>query len=170
MSENFQEVIDWISILLNENFKGQSFSEILKSGVVLCKLLKVVSKIDVKFRESNQNFVQRENICAFINGLKTLGLNEYELFQTVDLYEEKNLKQVAITLYALSRQLQKNNTFPGPFIGPPLAKKNKIEFSKEVLDKGSYGFNLQYGYDPTYDKVMEEEMAKKSKENKINKD
>ncbi|KAF9762198.1 Myophilin [Nosema granulosis] len=165
MQENsYQEVITWISTVLEEDFKDMSFSDILKDGTVLCRLLNKVAGYDIRYKQSKQNFVQRENICAFINGLKKLGLNEYELFQTVDLYEEKNLKQVAITLYALSRQLQKEKIYSGPFIGPPLAKQNKITFSKEVLDKGAYGFNLQYGYDPNYDKILEEEKMKKNKE------
>lgn len=152
----------------SQSSSEKKFPDILKDGTVLCRLLNKVSGFNIPYRQSTQNFVQRENICAFINGLKRLGLNEYELFQTVDLFEEKNLKQVAICLYALSRQLQKEKIFPGPFIGPALAKKNKITFSKEVLDKGAYGFNLQYGYDPAYEKMMEEEKAKKSQENQLN--
>lgn len=167
MEEDYQEVINWISLLLDEDYTGLTFPEILKDGTVLCRLLHRVSGLEIPYRKSKQIFVQRENICGFINGLKKLGLNEYELFQTVDLFEEKNLKQVAICLYALSRQLQKEKIFPGPFIGPALAKKNTITFSKEVLDKGAYGFNLQYGYDPAYEKMMEEKL-KKDQENEMN--
>lgn len=157
-----QEILNWISEILEEDFTNQSFASALKDGTVLCRLLNKVCGYDIKYKKSNQMFVQRENICAFINGLKKYGINEYELFQTVDLFEEKNLKQVQISLYALSRQLQVNKKFPGPFIGPKLAQKNKIEFSKEVIDKGKYGFNLQMGYDPAYEKMCEDELKKQN--------
>ncbi|KAK6089897.1 hypothetical protein P3W45_001100 [Vairimorpha bombi] len=156
-----QEILNWISEILEEDFTNQSFASVLKDGTVLCRLLNKVCGYDIRYKKSSQMFVQRENICAFINGLKKYGINEYELFQTVDLFEEKNLKQVQISLYALSRQLQVNKEFPGPFIGPKLAQKNKIEFSKEVLDKSKYGFNLQMGYDPAYEKMCEEEFKKR---------
>lgn len=155
-----EEIIKWISEILEEDFSNQTFASVLKDGTVLCRLLNKVCNYNLIYKKSNQLFVQRENICRFIDGLKKYGINEYELFQTIDLFEEKNLKQVQISLYALSRQLQVNKQFPGPFIGPKLAQKNKIEFSKEVLDKGKYGFNLQMGYDPAYEKMCEEELKK----------
>lgn len=161
-----EEVLSWISEILGEDFTGQSFSSVLKDGTVLCRLLNKVCGYDIKFKKSPQLFVQRENICAFINGLKKYGINEYELFQTIYLFEEKNLKQVAISLYALSRQLQQNKEFKGPFIGPKLAQKQKIEFSKKILDKSKYGFNLQMGYDPVYEKICEEQLNNCKSNNK----
>lgn len=158
-----EESIKWISLILEEDFGSKSFSEILKDGTVLCRLLNKTCGYNIPYKKSNQLFVQRETICAFIKGLKLYGIKEYELFQTIDLFEEKNLKQVAISLYALSRELQKNGKFKGPFIGPKLAKQEKIEFSKEVLDKSKYGFNLQIAYDPTYEKVSDQIIGKEKK-------
>ncbi|WUR04771.1 calponin transgelin [Vairimorpha necatrix] len=154
------EILNWISLILGDDFSNLSFASALKDGTVLCRLLNKTCGYNIIYKKSPQLFVQRENICAFINGLKKYGILEYELFQTVDLFEEKNLKQVSISLYALSRQLQVKKEFPGPFIGPKLAEKQKIEFSQAVLDKGKYGFNLQIGYDPLYEKITDEEFKK----------
>lgn len=168
MDEQQREVTEWISIVLGEKFDDDTFYHLFKDGVKLCKLLNKVSTQEVKYRESKQIFVQRENICSFINGLKALGLNEYELFQTNDLFEERDIKQVIICLYALSRQLQKEGIFPGPFIGPQLAKQSKIEFSQEILNKSKYAVHLQMGYgsDPeAFDKAAPKKMP--SSENNI---
>lgn len=153
MDAQQKEVIGWIQTVLGEEFEQGSFHNMLRDGVRLCRLLNRVSSLEVEHRDSKQIFVQRENICSFINGLKALGLNEYELFQTNDLFEERDLKQVVISLYALSRQLQKDGVFPGPFIGPQLAKQSKIEFSQEILDRSKYAVHLQMGYglDPEFD-------------------
>lgn len=148
MDKQQQEVIGWISTVLGENLDGGTFYDLLKDGVRLCKLLNKVSSQNIEYRESKQIFVQRENICSFINGLRALGMNEYELFQTNDLFEERDIKQVIICLYALSRQLQKEKTFTGPFIGPHLATQSKIEFSQEVLNRSKYAVPLQMGYTP----------------------
>ncbi|ADM11248.1 calponin H2-like calcium-binding protein [Encephalitozoon intestinalis ATCC 50506] len=146
MDKQQEEVTLWIQTVLGEKFEAGTFHDLFKDGVRLCRFLNKVSKLDVKYKESKQIFVQRENICSFINGLKKLKMNEYELFQTNDLFEAKDLKQVVICLYALSRQLQKEKIFKGPFIGPALATKSKIEFSKEVLDRSKYAVHLQMGY------------------------
>lgn len=146
MDEQQKEVTLWVTAILGEKPEAGSFHDLFKDGVRLCKLLGQVSSLDVKYKESKQIFVQRENICSFINGLKMLKMNEYELFQTNDLFEAKDLKQVVICLYALSRQLQKEKVFPGPFIGPKLATKSRIEFSQEVLDRSKCAVHLQMGY------------------------
>ncbi|CAD26259.2 CALCIUM-BINDING PROTEIN SIMILAR TO CALPONIN H2 [Encephalitozoon cuniculi GB-M1] len=146
MDKQQKEVTLWIETVLGEKFEPGTFHSLFKDGVRFCRFLNKVSPLDVKYKESKQIFVQRENICSFINGLKKLRMNEYELFQTNDLFEAKDLRQVVICLYALSRQLQKERMFSGPFIGPHLATKSKIEFSQEVLDRSKYAIHLQMGY------------------------
>ncbi|KAH9411743.1 putative calponin [Ordospora pajunii] len=141
-----KEIIGWVGQVLGENMEGAGFHELFKDGVRLCRFLCKVASLNIRYKQSNQIFVQRENICSFINGLKTLNMNEYELFQTNDLFEAKDLRQVVICMYALSRQLQKEKRFEGPFIGPHLATKSKIEFSQEMLDRSKYAIHLQMGY------------------------
>lgn len=151
MDQQQKEIIGWIETVLGEVFEDKSFVSILKDGVVLCKLLNKTAQLDLNFKETKQIFMQRENIATFLGGLKKLGLNEYELFQTNDLFEERNIKQVIICMYALSRQLQKDKKFEGPFIGPQLAKQNKIEFSQEVLNKAKYAVHHQMDFGSSED-------------------
>eukprot|EP01115_Flamella_aegyptia_P001197 TRINITY_DN1192_c0_g1_i1.p1 TRINITY_DN1192_c0_g1~~TRINITY_DN1192_c0_g1_i1.p1 ORF type:complete len:97 (-),score=58.46 TRINITY_DN1192_c0_g1_i1:45-335(-) len=50
-------------------------------------------------------FVQMENISAYLNACRDLGLAVHDLFQTVDLFEAKNMNQVVINLTALKRKV-----------------------------------------------------------------
>ncbi len=68
-----------------------------------------------------------------------------ELFQTVDLFEKKNIAQVTMSLFALGRQAQRHN-FQGPVLGPKLAEENKREFSEEQLRAGESVLGLQAGF------------------------
>ena len=43
-----------------------------------------------------------ENISKFLSGAERLGVPKHDMFQTVDLYEKKNMTQVKI----LSKQLR----------------------------------------------------------------
>lgn len=44
--------------------------------------------------DTNIIIVQMENIACFLSGAERLGVPKYDLFQTVDLYEKKNMTQV----------------------------------------------------------------------------
>ena len=50
-------------------------------------------------------FIQMENIGKFINAAKNLGVEDQYNFMTVDLFEEKNLKQVLLCLATLKRKV-----------------------------------------------------------------
>jgi transgelin len=86
----------------------------------------------------------RENVSAFLKAATKYGVPDNELFQTVDLFEMKNISQVTLAIHALGRQAQKHN-FNGPTLGVKMAEENKREFTEEQL-KASEGFiGLQAG-------------------------
>ncbi|KAI8596095.1 calponin homology domain-containing protein [Dissophora ornata] len=87
-----------------------------------------------------------ENISKFLEGCERLGCPKHDLFQTIDLYENKNPGQVVDAIWSLSRHAAKAgcNT---PILGPKLADKHEVEFSEEVLNAGKNVINTyQYGY------------------------
>lgn len=51
------------------------------------------------------SFKQMELIGIAIDKIKTLGVPDHEMFQTVDLYEAQNLHQVVINLSAVARKV-----------------------------------------------------------------
>lgn len=47
----------------------------------------------------------RENVALFLKAATDYGVAANESFQTVDLFEKKNIAQVTITIFALGRQV-----------------------------------------------------------------
>lgn len=82
----------------------------------------------------------------FLRASSNLGLPQYDLFQTVDLYESKDPAQVLQTLYSFSRYANKKNPDISQ-LGPKLVEKRASpgKFSKE--GQGIPAWNTrQYGY------------------------
>ncbi|KAG5437312.1 hypothetical protein PCK2_001010, partial [Pneumocystis canis] len=76
-----------------------------------------------------------------------LGVPNYDLFQTIDLYERKNPYQVIQCIHSLSRYAVQNVSFHLPPLGPKLATSRKIHFTEEQLNKAKAMSNTrQYGY------------------------
>ena len=79
--------------MTGEAFQG-GFADSLRDGVKLCKLLNAIKpgavrRVNVK--EGQNKFKQMENISNFIRGCREIGVKEYSLFETVDLYEGKDV-------------------------------------------------------------------------------
>lgn len=63
-------------------------------------------------------FKQMENISLFLRACRQLGVAEHSLFETVDLYEMKDLNVVVTCLYALGQTVQTTvPDFQGPHLG-----------------------------------------------------
>lgn len=150
-----KEAKEWIEACTGEKCEG-SLQEWLKSGQVLCKLIKAVdpqtkcppaSKMSAPFK-------QMENIANYLAACEALNLPAYTTFQTVALYEDKDMMQVIMQIHALGALAQKKN--PNlPFLGVKLAEMNVRDFTAEqlaagkstqtFLGKGSHGNATQAG-------------------------
>jgi hypothetical protein len=86
--------------------EDQDFQSFLKDGVILCNLMNKLKPGTIsKINNSKMAFMQMENIDSYINACKKVGVPEEYQFVTVDLYDGKNLGQVALNIIALKRQL-----------------------------------------------------------------
>lgn len=87
------EAQEWIEGVTGEAFEG-GFEDSLRDGVKLCKLLNTIKPGAVRrvnTKEGQNKFKQMENISNFIRGCREIGVKEYSLFETVDLYEGKDV-------------------------------------------------------------------------------
>ncbi|KAJ3038288.1 Calponin-3 [Rhizophlyctis rosea] len=129
----------WLEEVSGTQFPSESFHESLKDGVILCeainKIVPLANLPQIKIAKSKMPFKQMENIHTFLERMKALGVPSYETFQTVDLYEAKNINQVIDSIFALSRNAEKHG-FDGPRLGPKLAAKAERNFSEEQLAQG----------------------------------
>lgn len=91
------------------------------------------------------SFALRENVAQFQAAAKAYGVPDNELFQTVDLFEKKNIPQVTLAIHALGRYAQKNG-FNGPVLGVKMSEANRREFTEEQLRAGEATIGLQAGF------------------------
>lgn len=104
------ESLEWIKEITGEpiNTSGDmdNFFEVLKDGVLLCKLINCIKPASIKrVNESKMAFKCMENITAFLDHAKQLGVPPQETFQSVDLWERQNLNSVVICLQSLGRKV-----------------------------------------------------------------
>ncbi|XP_004929461.1 myophilin [Bombyx mori] len=142
-----QEVLTWISDVLGEPLPNGAYEDVLRDGVILCKLANKLAPGSVKkIQEKGTNFQLMENIQRFQAAIKKYGVPEEEIFQTADLFERRNIPQVTLCLYALGRITQKHPEFTGPQLGPKMADKNERTFTEEQLRAHNAELNLQMGF------------------------
>jgi len=100
------EVQRWIELITGQHFDTETeLIEALREGVLLCELVNklkpgIVKKIHSitpvtnNSTASTQNFKKMENIENFRKGCLQLGLTIRDLFNTLDLFEQKDIHSV----------------------------------------------------------------------------
>ena len=84
----------------------------LKDGVILAKVInKLIPGCISKINTSGGNFKFMENINAVQKGMKKFGVPPEDLFQTVDLFEKRNIPAVTSSIMALGRTCKQTSSF-----------------------------------------------------------
>lgn len=150
-------LVDWIIAQCGGNINrpdpGKThFQKWLLSGVLLCRLMNGLypkgQEPIKRIQESKMAFKQMELISQFLQAAEDYGVAKMDIFQTVDLWEGKDLAAVQRTLMALgSVAITKDD---GHYQGDPnwfhkKAQGTRREFSAEQLRKGQSVIGLQMG-------------------------
>ncbi|KAI1287006.1 Muscle-specific protein 20 [Halotydeus destructor] len=140
------EVIGWIEAVMKEKLPTGPYEDVLRDGVILCKLMNVLLPGSVnKINTTGAQFKMMENVNKFQEGCKKFGVADVDVFQTVDLWEKRNIPQVTQCIMALGRACYMHPEWPGPFLGPKPSEENRRDFSAEQLRAGEAVISLQYG-------------------------
>ncbi|KAJ3161776.1 hypothetical protein HDU86_006547 [Geranomyces michiganensis] len=103
-SENQAAAVDFLESTIGRKLPDTSLHLSLRNGVILCEFINKLRPGSIPVISTREApFLQMENINRFLNASKALGLKGHELFQTVDLYEGKDLQQVIITILTIAR-------------------------------------------------------------------
>jgi len=101
--ERESEAMEFLQQTMGTTY-SDSFYETLKTGIVLCEFLnKLQPGLVKKINKRTMPFMCMENIENYITATQTLGIPHEYSFMTVDLYDEKNLAQVALSIIAVKR-------------------------------------------------------------------
>ncbi|XP_043934261.1 transgelin-2-like [Protopterus annectens] len=152
-----ETLTNWV--IEQTNFQGNqpepgrnNFQEWLKDGVILCELINSLypegQKPIKKIQKSSMAFKQMEQISQFLKAVESYGLSTTDIFQTVDLWESKDMAAVQRTLTALgSLALTKDDGFyqgdQSWFVRK--AQENRRDFSDDQLKQGQAVIGLQMG-------------------------
>nr|CDS17306.1 calponin [Echinococcus granulosus] len=147
-SEVEKEVLDWIGQLTGANIESgrEKVAAALRDGKILIKLVNAIYEETPELPSSAANlrrpfkantskisFKMMENIETFINACAAYGVPKTGLFQTVDLFEMRNMGQC------------QRHKFNGPKCGPRPTNENKRIFSPEQLAMSNTVIGLQAG-------------------------
>lgn len=114
------DVTQWLEAVSGQQKSPfTSFGKWLADGQLLCKVANRLSPgIVPHINTSKEPFKKMENITAFINACRKLGVNEKDVFSTVDLAEQKDLLTVMRCIESLGRVARETCPgFQGPYLG-----------------------------------------------------
>uniref|UniRef100_A0A8C6U4G5 Transgelin n=2 Tax=Neogobius melanostomus TaxID=47308 RepID=A0A8C6U4G5_9GOBI len=123
----------------------------LKDGTVLCELMNSLNgNTAIKIKNTAMAFKQMEQISLFLRAAENYGITKTDMFQTVDLFEGKDLAAVQRTLMALGCLAVTKED--GNYKGDPSwfhrkAQENRRDFSDEQLQGGK--MSLVFKWAPT---------------------
>ncbi|KAM5320100.1 uncharacterized protein AAES06_019490 isoform 3-T3 [Glossophaga mutica] len=143
--ESEEELRLWIKGLTGTSI-GPNFQEDLKDGVTLCTLMnKLQPDSVVGIQVSLQKFCQRDNLSKFIKAMKSYGVEREDLFEPNDLYENKNMSQVQVSLLALKRMAKGKGHQCGTGTCDKCLEKQERNFDETTMKAGQCIIQTQMG-------------------------
>ncbi|XP_062844458.1 transgelin-2 [Trichomycterus rosablanca] len=151
-----ERLVNWIMAQCGDSVGNpppgkDGFQTWLRDGCVLCNLINSLHKGPQpikKIQSSPMAFKQMELISQFLAAAEKYGVVKTDMFQTVDLWEGKDLAAVQRTLMSLGSLAVTRDD--GCYKGDPnwfhrKAQENKREFTDDQLKEGQAVIGLQMG-------------------------
>ncbi|XP_068908620.1 muscle-specific protein 20-like [Tenebrio molitor] len=145
--EQEKEAQAWIEAVIGERFPpGLPYEIALRDGIILCRLMnRLAPGIVGKINTSGGDYKMMDNLSQFQKACVKYGVPDVDLFQSTDLWDQKNIAAVTITIFAIGRTAYKHPEWRGPWLGPRPSEENKREFSEQQLRAGEAIIGLQAG-------------------------
>ena len=143
-----RDVCEWLGKTLEIEISADSFMDTLDTGVVLCKLARLIQDkarsakesgdrvsvvipmetVKCQFRAMKGSFFARDNSANFIKWCKKLGVNEEVMFESNGLVQQEDEKRVILCLIDVSRYAQKVHIRPPELV--------RLENEIDMLEMG----------------------------------
>ncbi|EEZ98617.2 Muscle-specific protein 20-like Protein [Tribolium castaneum] len=144
--EQEKEAQAWIEAVIGERFPPVPYEIALRDGIILCKLMnRLCPGIISKINTSGGDYKMMDNLSQFQKACVRYGVPDVDLFQSTDLWDQKNIAAVTITIFAIGRTAYKHPEWKGPWLGPRPSEENKREFTEQQLRAGEAIIGLQAG-------------------------
>ncbi|XP_063237809.1 muscle-specific protein 20-like [Bacillus rossius redtenbacheri] len=137
----------WIEVVTGERFPpGVPFEHALRDGILLCKLMnRLQPGLVPKINTSGGDYKMMDNLSQFQKACTAYGVPDVDLFQTVDLWDMKNIAAVTNTIFAIGRTTYKHPEWRGPWLGPKPSEEHHRAWTQEQLRAGEGIIGLQAG-------------------------
>ncbi|KAK9881034.1 hypothetical protein WA026_014377 [Henosepilachna vigintioctopunctata] len=142
-----REAQAWIETVIGERFpSGVPYEIALRDGIILCKLMnRLAPGIISKINTSGGDYKMMDNLSQFQKACVKYGVADVDLFQTTDLWDQKNIALVTTTIFAIGRTAYKHPEWRGPWLGPRPSEENRRDFSEQTLRASEGIIGLQAG-------------------------
>jgi hypothetical protein len=143
-----EQALAWVEEVTGMSFDGDELGMALHNGVALAELAnKLMPGTIRKISHSRMPFPQRENIAAFIEAARLMGVPEHQLFETSDLYEQANLKSVVDCLFEVGKVAYALPHYDGPALGPPPQHHGRARHHSATKGDALWGGRGGSGFD-----------------------
>ncbi|CAH0558776.1 unnamed protein product [Brassicogethes aeneus] len=144
--EQEQEAQHWIESVIQERFPPIPYEMALRDGIILCKLMnRLAPGIISKINTSGGDYKMMDNLSQFQKACVKYGVPDVDLFQTTDLWDQKNIALVTQTIFAIGRTAYRHPEWRGPWLGPRPSEENRRDFSEAQLRASEGIIGLQAG-------------------------
>jgi hypothetical protein len=138
------EIALWIEAVLDDCIPPRPFDELVKDGVLLCRVINTLKEGSVpKIKKPYTKEAQADNINAFLEAIKAYGVPEDKLFKTADLQNGTGIPSVITCLLALGRKCY-DHEWEGPSLGPKPTGQKK-DWPENILRASESIIPSQYG-------------------------
>jgi len=84
----------WIEAVLDDCIPPKPFDELIKDGVLLCRVMNVLKEGSIpKTKKPFTKEAQLENINLFLTAIKAYGVPEDKLFEATELYDGSGIQR-----------------------------------------------------------------------------
>lgn len=106
---------EWVCAVIGEQYDISEFKEELPKAVLLAKVVQKLDSAFVKRIHTGpvKEYKHVDNIMLFLNWLKKIKLRRHFFFETVDLYESKNIPKVIYCIHGLASFLNRRGMGEG---------------------------------------------------------